>query len=679
MNIAILEIQFEDNTIYFPSIHFYLKSYYEKFGKNVDLIKWKKFPFMKSPTVQQINEVIEKEKIDILMCSVYTWNNDQMIKLIQQVKKDNTSLEIVFGGPHVMTLFDKHQYFEKYEFIDVAILGDGETAVTEYLDHVAENGIRNGDNKKILGVSYKQDPANSSYVPARCLNIDSVSPYLDLQDEFVERNKELDFFCKENKFIKKIVVDSNRGCPYRCTFCDWGGNTHTKVVKRTTETLFKELTLVLDNKFDSIYFADANFGLYERDVDIIKFIADYKQKHGYPTKDVSVSFAKTDKAADRILEIFRIGWRSGFFYHFRIDVQDFDREVLDNIKRTNLSNKEITRMVGEIEKDNIPIKTQGILGLPGQTKEKIINSYIALLKLNLSANSSDLLVSLPGSEISDPNYIEKHKLKISNLSVDDGKAICIRATTEEAFRELSENKVPVMHPNKWQFQDYITESYSFDRSTYADLIIMNKLLTIFEYNWMLKPLRVMHKKTVATYNFYSDIFENFDKIPTLNKCVLKGKKQITNWLSGQSNYMKVHDYNDSILDTFNFAMNFENYVMTHLLIYKKDFLNDLKSYYSEKDISPQDLDTALTIIDMMQIDDGKEVKHERFFNIRGKNFNREIDKSIHIYHTHDRPHRSMMLSTCYDLRRRLNLYQYYYFDGRKISLNDLNYFLDDFC
>ena len=676
MNIAILEIQFEDNTIYFPSIHFYLKSYYQKFGKYNDRIVWKKIPFIKDPSAEFVNDFIKTENIEILMCSVYTWNNDQMIKLIAQVKRDNPTIKIVFGGPHVMTLFDKNGYFEKYDFIDVAILGDGETAVTEFLD----NTIESKPNKKIIGVAYKDDIENSSYVPARCLKIDAVSPYLDLKDEFIERNRELDKFCLETNFIKKIVVDSNRGCPYRCIFCDWGSGTQNKVVKRTTETLFKELTLVLENKFDSLYFADANFGLYERDVDIIKFVADYKGKYGYPSKDVNVSFAKTDKAGDRILEIFKIGWKAGLFYTFRVDVQDFDQEVLDNIQRKNLSNAELSRMVREIEKDNIPIKTQGMLGLPGQTKEKIIKSYIALLKLNLSANGSDLFVSLPGSQISDPLYKEKYKLKTSHLAVDDGKAVSIRAITEEAFWELSGDKVPVMHPNRWQYQEYVTESYSFDRSEYADIICANKLMTIFEYNWMLKPLRVMHKKiSIDPYEFYNDLFNNLDRIPTLAHCIEKGKQQTVKWLSGETNYMKIHKYEDPILDSFGFAMNFENYVITNLLIYKRKLLQELKNYYSTKDIAEHDLETALNIIDMMQIDDGIIEGHKRTFEIKGKKFLRKVDPKIHIYQTHDRPHRSMMLSTCYSLQRRLNVYQYYYCNGKEISLNDLNYFVDDFC
>ena len=82
---------------------------------------------------------------------------------------------------------------------------------------------------------------------------------------------------------------------------------------------------------------------------------------------------------------------------------------------------------------------------------------------------------------------------------------------------------------------------------------------------------------------------------------------------------------------------------------------------------------------MMQIDDGIVEKHERTFVITGKTFVRKVDPKIHIYQTHDRPYRSMMLSTCYDLKRRLNLYQNYYCNDKEISLNDLNYFVDDFC
>jgi len=680
MKVAILEIQFEDNAVYFPSIHFYLKSYYKRFGKNYDKIIWKKFPFVKDPDVEFVDNFLKQEKIDILMCSVYTWNNDQMIKVIREVKKINPTVKIVFGGPHVMTLFDKQEYFKKHDFIDVAILGDGETAVMEYLDHLVDKGLNTNHNKKIMGVSYNSDDENSSYTPARCLQIDAVSPYLDLKEEFIDRNSELDVFCAENKFIKRIVVDSNRGCPYRCTFCDWGGNTHTKVVKRNAESLFKEITLLLDCKFDSLYFADANFGLYDRDVDIIDFIADYKSKYGYPKKDVGVCFAKTDKATERIMKIFWSGYKAGFWKHYRIDIQDFDTEVLDNIKRKNLSRDAMLGIKAQIEKEGIPVKTQFIIGLPGQNEEKILRTNIDLVELNLSSNSSVLLVSLPGSEMNDPEYKAKHKLQVSNLTIDDHNSVPIRALDMESFNELGDAKVPVMHPEKWQYQDYVTESYSFDKKHYTDMICMNKLMNIFEYNWWLKPLRAMHKKNkIEPYDFYNDVFENMEKFPTLYNCVQEGKSQILKWLSGESKFMKVNQYDDPRLQELGVAINFENYVMLSLVLNKEQFIQELNAYYSGRELPMEDLQTALSFIDLMQIDDGISYPHEKTVNIKGRSFSRVIDPALHIFHTHDRPYRSILLSTCYDLRQRLNVYSEYTSEDKKINVGDLTYFLEDFC
>jgi radical SAM superfamily enzyme YgiQ (UPF0313 family) len=676
MNIAVLEIQFEDNAIFFPSIHYYLKSYYIKFGKNVDKIKWKEFPFIRYPSAEQINDMVVKYNLDILLCSVYTWNNDQMVKIIENIKKLNPQLQIVFGGPHVMTLFEKQKYFNKYKFVDVAVLGDGETAITEYLDNVINYGFNS--HKKIQGVAYNSDDLNSSYIPARCLDIDKVSPYLDLKEEFIQRNIELDEFCQKEQLIKKIVVDTNRGCPYRCTFCDWGGNSHTKVVKRNEKDLYNELTLVLENKFDVLNFADANYGLYDRDVDVMKFLADYKKKYGYPSKEVSVSFAKTDKASDRILKIFELGWEVGFFRHFNIHLQDFDKDVLKNIKRTNLSNNEILRIKKQLEEKNIPIKTQFILGLPGQNKEKILESNTNLINLNLSANSNDLLIALPGSEMSDPNYKEKYQLQVSNLTMDDHKSVPIRSLTDREYKELSKHKVPTHHYDKWQYQDYVTESYSFSKEDFSEMICLHKMMGIFEYNWMLKPLRIIaNKQGIHPHDFYSDIFENIKSIPSLNIPLTKGKTQIEKWLSGRSKFMKVYEYDDKIFEEFEFALNFENYLLTYLLLYKENFINDLRTYFKDK-IESNRLEVALKILNFIQIDDGKICQHEKKISIKNYEFERIVDPALHIYQEHDRAERSMMLSTCYDLRRMLNVYNFYKCNGKQIDINHFDYFLNDF-
>ena len=78
------------------------------------------------------------------------------------------------------------------------------------------------------------------------------------------------------------IIETNRGCPYGCTFCDWGSATLSRIRKFDLERVFAELEWCARNGSTRIGLADANFGIFERDVDIAEKIAELKAQYGYP-------------------------------------------------------------------------------------------------------------------------------------------------------------------------------------------------------------------------------------------------------------------------------------------------------------------------------------------------------------------------------------------------------------
>jgi hypothetical protein len=100
------------------------------------------------------------------------------------------------------------------------------------------------------------------------------------------------------------VIETNRGCPYGCTFCDWGSATLSRIRKFSLERVFAELEWSARNTIDIASIADANFGIFERDVEIAEKIAELKRAYGFP-RTVAVNYAKnTVKHLRKIIEIF---------------------------------------------------------------------------------------------------------------------------------------------------------------------------------------------------------------------------------------------------------------------------------------------------------------------------------------------------------------------------------------
>src|SRR5690606_4021090 len=168
-------------------------------------------------------------------------------------------------------------YFASFPHVDIIIRGEGEASAAETLD-------------KLRGVIGQQDPDLSVLqgVPgityryrgeifrnpdrARIEDLDTIpSPFLmGLFDAY--------------RGVPRIhaTLETNRGCPYGCTFCDWGSATTSKIRKFDLERVFGELSWCSDMKVESISQCDANFGIFERDVAIAEWVADLKKTTGYP-------------------------------------------------------------------------------------------------------------------------------------------------------------------------------------------------------------------------------------------------------------------------------------------------------------------------------------------------------------------------------------------------------------
>src|SRR5690606_4661443 len=79
-----------------------------------------------------------------------------------------------------------------------------------------------------------------------------------------------------------IVVETNRGCPYGCTFCDWGSATLSRIRKFSMERVRAEMTWLATRQGAVWMLADANVGILPRDVDIATLLAELRSTYGVP-------------------------------------------------------------------------------------------------------------------------------------------------------------------------------------------------------------------------------------------------------------------------------------------------------------------------------------------------------------------------------------------------------------
>ena len=191
--------------------------------------------------------------------AVSMWNEQLSLKVAKEVKKRFPECVIIFGGcqvPHI-----SYEYLTNHQFIDITVRGEGESSFLEILEALAENQSLS----KIPGVTHRaldgeiircDEERNSSK------NLDLYpSPYLEgLYDELILKHSHLKF---------QAIIETNRGCPFKCTFCYWGmGGLSRKYRFHSIERVQAEIEWIAKNKIEYVFNADSNFGMHRRDTEI---------------------------------------------------------------------------------------------------------------------------------------------------------------------------------------------------------------------------------------------------------------------------------------------------------------------------------------------------------------------------------------------------------------------------
>lgn len=384
------------NYQYGDQIHFpYSIATLVAFLRNDDKIN-KNFTFDKTFVFREnVDEYVNSCKdTDILLCSSYVWNWEITTYLASKVKKINPACTIIFGGPQVP--FDTTGFFEKYPFIDILVHGEGEIILRNIFYAFLEN--KDYTNVKGISTKYYRNPPET-----RIDNLESMpSPYLtNTVWSLVDKIDGI-------KWISSWETD--RGCPYMCTFCDWGSATFTKMRKFAETKLFLEIEWFSENKIEYIDCCDSNFGIFPRDLEIAKKLKELALKTGYP-KTFRQSWAKN--SSQKIIPIAKELQAGGLLTAVGLAVESLDPETLNTIKRKNMEFKKFSELTEDFNSNGLPTYTEIIRGLPGETLESFKNGLECLVADTKIGSIYIYNCSvLPNAPMNDPSYRERHKIQV---------------------------------------------------------------------------------------------------------------------------------------------------------------------------------------------------------------------------------------------------------------------------
>lgn len=224
----------------------------------------------------------------------------------------------------------------------------------------------------------------------------------------IENSGEMDVYDVHNHPTHTVAAN---GVDIRqCDFCFFGQSDLNKKIKHhSLEYLQAEVEWLASNKVKYIFCADANFGMFKRDIEIAKLYAEIKKKHNYPEK-FRVCYGKN--ATDTIYQTAKVLSEADLAKTVTLALQSVSPTVLKNIHRSNIKSSVFIELQKKYTAANIPTYTEIILGLPGETVESFLEGLEFVLQ---SSNDNQVFIYhcqiLPNTPMAKPEYIEKFKIK----------------------------------------------------------------------------------------------------------------------------------------------------------------------------------------------------------------------------------------------------------------------------
>ena len=376
-----------------------LQSYIKKYAKHPELFKFLEPVYCRI----DVDQAVQRFKTaDIVGFSVYVWNFQLSLEIAKQLKKVNKDIKIIFGGPHVP---DKaEEFLRKNKFIDIAVHGEGEAVYLALLENFEKRYWQN-----IPSLSYLYDDVFRSTPKAyRLKDIEVIpSPYLDgTFNDIIKKNPGKSWLA---------LWETNRGCPFKCTFCDWGSATAAKVTKFDMSRIEKEVKWFAQNKIEFIFCCDANFGMLKRDYEIVEIVAESKKKTGYPH---ALSVQSTKNGLEKNYKILKFLSDNGLNKGVSLSMQSLDVHTLEAIKRDNISNDVYHELQKRFTKDGIETYSDLIIALPNETYNSFSEGIFQLIE-NGQHNRIQFgnLSILPNAEMGDVEYQKKYKMEIVKTKI----------------------------------------------------------------------------------------------------------------------------------------------------------------------------------------------------------------------------------------------------------------------
>lgn len=314
--------------------------------------------------IHMVPEVLIEDPPDILACSVFGWNFRNFGQVASTFRQINPKGWTIFGGTHVA--HQARRVFSLYPEVDVVVNGEGEISFANLLNAFLAGRSRH-DLADVRGISFRTVMGEivTTEAEPRIKNLDTIpSPFL---------TGVLPMFDANGAFLyDAITMETNRGCPYSCAFCYWGGAIGQKIYAFSRDRLREELELFGRMRVQSLCLCDSNFGMRPADRDFLEDLITTRSEHRFPHV-LTTSWAKNK--GKLFYEIVKTMRQAGLSADFTLAIQTLNPEALRTSRRQNMAINEFEDLCEWLQKEGLGSYAEMIWGLPGDTCDSFLDAY----------------------------------------------------------------------------------------------------------------------------------------------------------------------------------------------------------------------------------------------------------------------------------------------------------------
>mgnify|MGYP004513465501 FL=1 len=314
-----------------------LAEYVMSFGYDVDLIP------IDINNYQNVN-LKGIEKYDLIGLSNYSWVDNAIRFVDKLIKIENSSANIVIGGPQVENV-NLEEWDNEY-----FIIGEGEKTLLNLVRYI-ENGKKDeGFFENNVNIFTKKNPKHKK-----------IEQQIQVCNPLFTRviSEDRDF----------LWYETCRGCAYSCGYC--GHKTRKKVGYFDIDVVEKEIKQIGEYGFKKVFIIDPNFaGNRERAKKVIEIF------NKFSPDSKLILYLRPEFIDDEAIELYK----KANIEEIRIGIQTTNKNVPLWIRSNSL--KHVNEELPKLSKNEINWRAELIVGLPGDDYNGLKNSisYIESLK-----------------------------------------------------------------------------------------------------------------------------------------------------------------------------------------------------------------------------------------------------------------------------------------------------------